>query len=74
MNLCKTASGLIPEASSPPCSCGPAPQRGFPLAIASVPTQPWETPYEKSHALKQGTIFPCLDLPFYLTEGGSPHV
>ena len=45
----------------------------LPLAIATVPMQPWETPYEPAKALKQGTIFPCLDLPFFLV-GGEKHV
>ncbi len=39
------------------------------LAIATVPSQPWEEPYAACEALKQGTIFPCLDLPFYVTGG-----
>ncbi len=42
----------------------------LPLAIATVPMQPWETPYDAATALKQGTIFPCLDKPFYVTGGG----
>lgn len=42
----------------------------LPLAIASVPSQPWEEPYTDSKALTQGTIFPCLDLPFYINGGG----
>ena len=41
----------------------------LPLAIATVPMQPWETPYDAATALKQGTIFPCLDKPFYVTRG-----
>ncbi|WP_320938051.1 spore coat associated protein CotJA [Enterocloster lavalensis] len=44
----------------------------LPLAIATVPMQPWETPYNAATALKQGTIFPCLDKPFYVT-GGEKH-
>lgn len=44
----------------------------LPLAIATVPMQPWETPYDAAIALKQGTIFPCLDKPFYVT-GGEKH-
>lgn len=36
----------------------------LPLAMAYVPFQPWETPYEAEVALKRGTIFPSLDLPF----------
>jgi len=39
------------------------------LAIASIPLQPWEEPYDGCKALKQGTIFPSLDLPFYVTGG-----
>ena len=53
------------------CDCAPAPGPGLQLAIATVPMQPWMTPYEPSKALKQGTIFPCLDLPFFITGGGS---
>ena len=41
--------------------------------IAAIPMQPWETPYDGQRALKQGTIFPSLDLPFYLTGGGGLH-
>lgn len=53
------------------CDCAPAPGPGLQLAIATVPMQPWMTPYEPAKALKQGTIFPCLDLPFFITGGGS---
>lgn len=42
------------------------------LAIATIPMQPWEEPYEACKGLKQGTIFPSLDLPFYVT-GGERH-
>ena len=66
MNFC--------DCSKPdPASCGcrlPVPGPGLPLAIATSPLQPWETPYEPAKALKQGTIFPCLDLPFFVTGGG----
>lgn len=53
------------------CNCHPDPsaQAGLTLAIATVPIQPWETPYDPQKALKQGTIFPSLDLPFYVTGG-----
>ena len=43
------------------------------LAIASVPVQSWEIPYEPDRALKEGTIFPSLNLPFFAT-GGEYHV
>lgn len=49
------------------CKCNPD---VIPLAIATIPMQPWETPYEPAKGLKQGTIFPSLDLPFYAIEGG----
>ena len=39
------------------------------LAIATVPMQPWEQPYDPETALKNGTNFPCLNLPFYETGG-----
>lgn len=43
----------------------------LPLAIATVPMQPWEEPYSPEVGLKHGTIFPCLNLPFYI--GGENH-
>ena len=62
------------------CGCKPAPDScgcsdklpapGLQLAIATVPIQPWETPYDPETALKQGTVFPGLDKPFYVTGGG----
>ena len=39
------------------------------LAIASVPCQQWGPLYDDGKALRQGTIFQELDLPFYVTEG-----
>lgn len=48
----------------------PTPGPGLVLAIATIPMQPWETPYDGAKALKQGTIFPKLDMPFYVTGGG----
>lgn len=39
------------------------------LAIATVPIQPWEQPYDPATGLQHGTIFPCLDLPFFVTGG-----
>ncbi len=40
------------------------------LAIAAIPVQCWETPYDSATGLRQGTIFPSLDLPFFVTAGG----
>lgn len=43
------------------------------LAVAHVALQP-ENPqlYSQEEALAQGTLFPCLNLPFYLKVNGSP--
>ena len=38
------------------------------LAIASVPCQSWGDLYEADKALVTGTIFPALDMPFYITD------
>ncbi len=46
-------------------TCCPCPES---LAMASVPTQTWCEPYDLETALKQGTIFPCLNLEFYCAE------
>lgn len=35
------------------------------LAMATVPKQEWCEPYDLSTALKEGTIFPCLNLTFF---------
>ncbi len=52
------------------CACDHLKESPMVLAMASVPVQTWETPYEAATALKQGTVFPSLDLPFYVTGGG----
>ena len=41
------------------------PQNKCSLAMAYVPWQKWETMYNEEEALKAGTAFPSLDLPFY---------
>ena len=38
------------------------------LAMGMIPVQPWETPYAPDVALDRGTIFPKLDLPFYVAD------
>lgn len=38
------------------------------MAMATVPIQPWETPFAPDTALMKGTIFPCLNLPFFMTD------
>ena len=46
----------------------PMPKSKFPpetpLAMAYVPFQKWEEPYDRETALSRGTIFPALDKPF----------
>ena len=71
MNLCGCSADKGPASLGPDWTCRyRAPGPGLYLAIATVPMQPWETPYDGQRALKQGTIFPSLDLPFYITGGG----
>ena len=36
----------------------------FPLAMAYVPFQKWQSTYSPEKALQRGTLFPQLDLPF----------
>ena len=38
---------------------------GNPLAMVYSPYQEWENLYEVESALQRGTIFKCLDFPFY---------
>ncbi len=67
-------SSCICESAPVSCGCGeklpaPAPKAGLIVAMATVPMQLWETPYKPSVSLRQGTIFPCLDKPFFKTGG-----
>ncbi len=48
-------------------TAGRAGQLPLPLAMAYVPPQKWTIVYDNEEALRRGTIFPALDLPF---EGG----
>lgn len=41
------------------------PLEGMPIGIGYVPWQQWRTTYDYCEGLSQGTIFPCLNLPFY---------
>ena len=51
------------EADSCPVPGGVFP-KNVALAMAYVPFQQWQTPYEDDVALSRGTAFPCLDKPF----------
>ena len=41
------------------------------LAMASFPKQEWCGFYDWDTALKEGTIFTCLNLPVYFADKGS---
>ncbi|MBQ1275181.1 MAG: spore coat associated protein CotJA [Cellulosilyticum sp.] len=41
----------------------------MPIAMAYVPWQQWRMIYEPKEALKRGTIFKELDLPFEASKG-----
>lgn len=41
----------------------------MPIAMAYVPYQQWKNIYEPNEALKRGTIFKELDLPFNCAKG-----
>lgn len=58
------------------CTCKKEPPESLTLAMASVPMEPWEEPYDPETAIRQGTIFPGLNKPFYVTDdrmGGGIH-
>ena len=40
-----------------------------PLAMVTIPLQPWETIYHPEFALQAGTIFSSLSLPFGRSGG-----
>lgn len=50
------------------CTCSKEAAGAVPLAMAAVPMQPWEVLYDQETALREGTVFPSLHLPFYVTE------
>lgn len=53
---CGESGSMLPADSIDP--------RLLSLAMAFVPEQSFEAPYEPSVALSRGTIFPSLDKPF----------
>ena len=44
------------------------------MAMATVPRQEWCEPYDLCTALKEGTVFPCLNLTFYKAPAGESHL
>lgn len=44
------------------------------LAMASVPSQEWCELYDWDTALKEGTIFTCLNFPIFLADKGSSNL
>lgn len=55
---------LAADRGSCPSTAAGALEQQYPLAMAYVPWQQWQTPYQPGRGLEQGTIFPDLDLPF----------
>ena len=55
------------ETSCSSCADSKLLPAGGTLAIASVPMQEWEELYSPEKALCEGTAFPSLDLPFFVT-------
>lgn len=41
----------------------------MPLAITTIPVQPWGDVYPANTAMRKGTIFPDLNMPFYVVDG-----
>lgn len=60
--------GQNDEKPSAPAGSCPMPETLFPAetpyAMAYVPFQQWQKPYDPEAALDRGTVFPCLDKPF----------
>ena len=54
---------LAPKSDECPMPASRFPKE-TPLAMAYVPYQFWEKPYDSDTALSRGTIFPPLDKPF----------
>lgn len=53
------------------CDCGTGtPQQIMMPAMAYVPWQKWQQPYDYTKGFETGTIFPDLDLPFSAYQGG----
>ena len=67
--------GCPPACPQPPVSCcEPKPDCGctgdsLPVAMAYVSWQNWQNTYDPETALRKGTVFPCLDLPFLAYKG-----
>ena len=51
MDFCTCKNGNVPAAPV--------------LAMVQAPVQPWETLYDPEKSLREGTVFPSLDQPFY---------
>lgn len=52
-----------------PCNNHIDDMKDMPIAMAYVPWQQWRMIYEPKEALKRGTIFKELDLPFEAAKG-----
>lgn len=61
------SDGSIPSFQRPNCpGTVYGPLESYPLGMAYVPWQRWQQTYPLDRALQRGTIFPELDLPFFM--------
>lgn len=76
MQNCQNMNGSFRIPNHMNCGCNRTaskeaedPLKGMPLAMAYVPWQQWECPYDASKGFCRGTIFEALDKPF-MPKGG----
>jgi hypothetical protein len=55
---------MTPGIQDKMCACKPPMPSQMALAMAYVPVQCWETPYDVMTGVDRGTLFPGLDKPF----------
>ncbi len=65
-----TQSTCAPKPAVPPCAVKPARPadnwKNMPVGMTYVPWQEFGTPMDTCAGYQKGTIFPCLDYPFYV--------
>lgn len=59
-----------PDIEPNPCPPQAQPHQPMVVAMAYVPWQKWQQPYDYEKGFQAGTIFPDLDLPFLGYRGG----
>ena len=64
MNSCRNSQAMLYGREKCQMEMPAMPHSGFPLAISYVPMQKWQNLYQPDEALRCGTIFKDLSLPF----------